>query len=179
MVEARLWFSTIIPSRMEAAKFLQHLEGESTKNLSFFAESVTVERQLEWLTRMCKPGHRVYVVLDENDFDRWYGTVGLHEIDEINHTARLGALVFHEADRGRGIGSHMIRAFLTKAFTEFGIRKVYVKLLTTNERGQGFYQRLGFVEEARLRKEYLLNGEYRDMVLMSLLKEDWMEVEHV
>jgi RimJ/RimL family protein N-acetyltransferase len=37
----------------------------------------------------------------------------------------------------------------------------------------GAYKAVGFVEEGRLRKHAWFDGAYRDVLVMSVLREDW------
>ena len=58
--------------------------------------------------------------------------------------AHLSALIVHPAERGTGVGSHLVAAFLT-AVAERGAVQCTVRTQT-----DGFYRRLGWEEEARL-----------------------------
>lgn len=51
---------------------------------------------------------------------------------------------------------------------------VYARTLPTNEASRGLLESLGFSEEGRLRKEAFWDGEYRDTIVYSLLREEWM-----
>lgn len=157
-----------------AQEMLAALEPESTRNLSFFSQPNSLNRQRDWLTKMEKSeADALYVISDLDREGELVGNIGLHEIDPYNRTARLGMLIFRANNRGRGYGKAAIELFVQWAFDTFGLNKVYVKLLSRNTKGRNYYFRLGFVKEAVLRQEYLLEGIHHDMVLMSILKDKW------
>ncbi|MDE2046596.1 MAG: GNAT family N-acetyltransferase, partial [Thermoplasmata archaeon] len=55
-----------------------------------------------------------------------------------------------------------------------GIRKLKLRVFATNQRAQKLYRALGFVEEARLRGEVIIEGRVVDDVLMAL----WLDGQH-
>ncbi len=82
------------------------------------------------------------------------------------HTATLG-IALRKEFRGRGIGEALLRSGLEWA-RSVGIRKVKLGVFATNDRAIALYRKLGFVEEARLRGEVILEGHPVDEVLMAL-----------
>ncbi len=82
------------------------------------------------------------------------------------HTADLGVAIL-PAHRGRGLGEALMRAGIDWA-REVGVRKLKLGVFATNERAIRLYRRLGFVEEARLRGEVVLQGEPVDELLFAL-----------
>ncbi len=82
------------------------------------------------------------------------------------HTADLGLSLLPEF-RGLGLGRAMMEAGLEWA-RGVGVRKVKLGVFATNERAIALYRRLGFVEEARLRGEAILDGKPVDELLMVL-----------
>jgi RimJ/RimL family protein N-acetyltransferase len=51
--------------------------------------------------------------------------------------------------------------------------RVELEVLAFNLRAIQCYKRCGFVEEGRKRKACFSDGEYRDVVIMAILKEDF------
>ena len=62
---------------------------------------------------------------------------------------------------------------LAYAFEELKLHKVMLRVLAENARAKRSYEKAGFVQEAYLRDEVFLEGSYRDVILMAILKEDW------
>ena len=166
----------LIPARVEDAELMRkEMRPESNQNLSFFVEPLTLARQKEYLTRMIKsPTDHLYCVMLNG---RLIGTVGLHECDYFNLNARIGSLIFNPGMRGQGYGTMAIRLVISLAFGEFNLRKVFVNLLKDNLGNQSYFQWLGFRRESYLEKEYLLRGEYLDMIRFRLFKEEWKKLQ--
>ncbi len=81
------------------------------------------------------------------------------------HTASLGVSV-RRAFRGLGLGEAIMRAGIEWA-QGLGIRKLTLGVFATNGPALALYQKLGFVEEGRLRGEVLLQGVPVDEILMA------------
>jgi ribosomal protein S18 acetylase RimI-like enzyme len=83
------------------------------------------------------------------------------------HVLHLNALVVDPARRGLGLGSALLRAALGEAQRR-GVRKLGLRVLSTNTTAHALYVRAGFVEEGRLREEIRLpDGEFADDVWMA------------
>lgn len=83
------------------------------------------------------------------------------------HAGSMGITVAADY-RDRGIGSTLI-AHLVDWAPFHGIHRIEVQVFATNQRAKGLYERLGFVEEGRLRDAIAVDGAYVDEYVMSLL----------
>lgn len=165
---------TLVPAEEKHAKeLLRAIEPDNTKNLSFFSESVSLSREIEYLKKMKKSRDDMLFVVISNKDRKIVGTAGFHEYDFANRNARLGALIFRKDDRGRGYGGEAIQLLFGCAFERLNFHKIYIRLLKTNERAERYYRKFGFVKEGCLREEYYLNGIFHDMIELSILKKEW------
>ncbi|MDE1822098.1 MAG: GNAT family N-acetyltransferase [Euryarchaeota archaeon] len=85
------------------------------------------------------------------------------------HTGQLWIVVARE-HRGLGVGRAMMERGIAWA-RSIGIRKLKLRVFATNQRAQNLYRSMGFVEEARLRGDVIIDGRVVDDVLMAL----WMD----
>lgn len=157
----------------DAERMLRALNPESTKNLQFFTEPVSLEKQQGYLRKVCGNMEEELFLIERVADGQLIGTVGLHEIDPHNHNARLGLLIFNPTDRGQGFGTEAIALILQHAFTHHRCRKVYLKVFTENAIRVNHYTKLGFLLEGVFRQEYCLDGEYKDMLRMAIFSEDF------
>lgn len=158
----------------DAERVLEALDPASLKNFSFFSKPVTLEDERRYLARMEKShADHVYLIEDLSD-GRLIGSIGLHELDEVNRSARLGCMIFRPEDRGKGHGSRAIKLMLRLAFTQLGLNKIYVQILATHgNRAIDWWTRLGFAVRGVLIEEYFLDGAWCDMLRLSILRREW------
>ena len=62
---------------------------------------------------------------------------------------------------------------LEACFDGWGVHRVGVRVEEGNERALALYRRLGFKEEGRLRQAAFRDGRHADVLLFSLLAEEW------
>jgi ribosomal protein S18 acetylase RimI-like enzyme len=74
---------------------------------------------------------------------------------------------------GRGLGTEVLRWMCNYIFTTLGYRRIELSLDATNDRALRCYRHVGFVEEGRRRKQFWREGEFRDVLEMAMLEEEW------
>ena len=97
------------------------------------------------------------------------GTVGLSHIDCRNQRAELGILI-DENWQKKGIGRETLNLLIEFAWNEMNLRKIKALALEENEAAIKLYKSCGFVEEGVLKEEVYKNGEFKDVLVMALLK---------
>lgn len=132
-----------------------------------FAEVETYVRSLMASDRDC------YFALYEASEDAYIGTVKVGHIDWRAGLADIGIIIGESRFRGRGLAVDAVRTACSYAFNELSLRKMTGGTASTNAAMCRCFERVGFVEEGRLRKQLLISGEYCDHVLYGLLKEEF------
>ncbi|MBQ9960909.1 MAG: GNAT family N-acetyltransferase [Firmicutes bacterium] len=77
--------------------------------------------------------------------------------------------------RGKGLGKEAMKAMMKYCFEELGLERVYLDHYTGNPASY-LYLSLGFKYEGVLRKNCRKNGILYDVHLMSMLKEEYIEL---
>lgn len=108
---------------------------------------------------------------------KFIGQCALFNFDDVAHTAELGITIGDKAYWGQGYGREAIALLLDYAFRLRNLRKVWLKVNGTNERGIRAYRACGFVEEGRLRAHVWSNGQYIDLVEMGILRDEWQAAQ--
>ncbi len=83
------------------------------------------------------------------------------------HQLGIRGLAVDPAHRREGIGAALIEALVDRA-RGAGIRRLTLRVLSTNAAARALYERAGFEVEGVLREAFLLEGAYVDDVLMGL-----------
>lgn len=77
--------------------------------------------------------------------------------------------------RGRGLGGEALRLALRWAFEEMGCERVTLDYFTDNFIAASLYEKTGFVKEGVMRCGGKKNGEYVDLCLMSMLRDEYFK----
>lgn len=97
------------------------------------------------------------------------GTVGLSHIDYRNQRAELGILMDKNWQK-KGIGREALNLLIEFAWNEMNLRKIKALVLKENEAAIKLYKSCGFVEEGVLKEEIYKNGEFKDVIVMALMR---------
>jgi len=130
----------------------------------------------EWIRNTWKERRerRAYTFAIEKTSDtRLIGTVSLFNCDWVNRFASLGIAIYEPADRGKGYGHDSINLLLDFAFNTLNLNRVELETYDFNQRAQRCFKKVGFKEVGRRRKTHFIDGEYRDTLIMDILREEW------
>ena len=101
------------------------------------------------------------------------GNVYLDMLDHVNKNCTFSILLGDKRYWGQGFGSEATLLMLHHAFYELGMVRVSSRQLLTNTASIKLHEKCGFKHEGVLRKAVFKNGEYRDLNMMAILREDF------
>jgi len=107
----------------------------------------------------------------------WYknelvGLIDLHNINMANKKAEIGYWL-GEKFQGSGIMTQAVKGMLYFAFIEKHFNRITIKTSVENIKSKNIPERLNFTFEGIERQGELLNGQFKDSHIYSMLKEDW------
>ena len=100
------------------------------------------------------------------------GTIGFHDLDTANRSAHIGYWISKDFE-GRGIMTRCCRVLIDHLFDDLDLNRIQINCNVENTRSRAIPERLGFELEGIQRQAELLNGEFRDWAVYSMLREEW------
>lgn len=113
-------------------------------------------------------------IVTESD-DKVLGLVTLASIDQLNQSAELHIMIGEKDSRGKGMGTFAVTEMLKHAFNNLNLHRVELSVLSTNKVAQKLYEKCGLVREGTKRKAVYKNGQFVDMHIYAVLREDFKE----
>lgn len=135
----------------------------------------TVEGHTRWLNTMVNTGKVVQFIIYEKGTDTPVGSVFLRDIDYSNSKAEYGIFIGEDSARGKGIGTSAAELIIEYGFTELNLHKIFLRVLADNTSAVKSYLKAGFKQEAYLKDEVLIDGEYKDIILMAVINDNKKE----
>lgn len=114
---------------------------------------------------------KLAICLKEND--KYIGNIYLTDIDYKNRNAGYSIIIGEKEYWGKGLAKESLMIILKHAFINLGLVRVYARYLKDNLAPINVAKKCGFKEEGILRKAVLKNGEYQDIKIMSIIREDF------
>lgn len=167
----------LCPVRVEHAEraFIDSLDSPSRRLLQLGIELPTsVELLRESLEKWvgCKDADGAIIFTIETLDGEDVGGISYHTRNRKNGVFSFGVLVAR-AHRGNGYAEDAVRILLRYAFWERRYQKCNSACVSSNAESIRLHQKLGFVEEGRVRRHWFLDGEYHDDVMFGLTREEF------
>jgi diamine N-acetyltransferase len=107
--------------------------------------------------------------------DEWIfiGNLGFLAINQHDRSAELGIAIGEKQYWGQGYGTEALNLLVEHGFNTLNLNRIYLHVYETNPRAVRSYEKTGFSIEGRLRQARYLDGRYVDVIIMSILKDEW------
>lgn len=130
-------------------------------------------REKEWLENLYRSQDEVVMGIVIKDGDILIGNCGLHQIDWVSRSAIFGIIIGEKEYQDKGYGTEAVLLMLKYAFEILNLNRVELTVYDFNKRAIRCYEKAGFILEGRLRQKIFKDGNYQDVLIMSILKEEW------
>jgi RimJ/RimL family protein N-acetyltransferase len=101
------------------------------------------------------------------------GNIALFDFDWRIRMAELGVLIGDKEYWNKGYGTEAVGLLIKHAFATLNLNRVFLRVYQTNPRAIRAYEKAGFVHEGRFRQAHYHDGEYVDVIFMSVLRSEW------
>jgi [ribosomal protein S5]-alanine N-acetyltransferase len=130
------------------------------------------EQFILWSQAKREAGQFLCFVVVPHDDSRAVGMFQLRQLEPGFLSAEWG-FALGRPFWGTGIFPESANLVLEFAFDTLGVRRLEARAAVENGRSHGALRKMGAVQEGRLRRSFLLGGQYMDDALWSILAEDW------
>ncbi|MGP4109317.1 GNAT family N-acetyltransferase [Streptomyces sp. 4N509B] len=103
---------------------------------------------------------------------RLVGLVRLRDAEPETGCAELDVYLGEKDSWGHGYATDAVRAMCRYGFDKMRLHKISLDVVTENHAARRVYEKVGFVEEGRLRKVFRRDGAWYDMIVMGLFEEE-------
>ena len=132
---------------------------------------ITPEEHQKWLAKLKKEDTaRAWII---NYHGKPVGLAYLSNIDHKNKTTEWGFYIGDKRVRGKGIGSAALYNLIDYVFEDMKFNKMHTRVLENNPIAIKLYEKFGFIEEKRFKKQVVRDGENIKVRLMTIFCQDW------
>jgi RimJ/RimL family protein N-acetyltransferase len=164
--------------RNDVPIFVPWLNDEEVReNISIYIP-LSITQEEEWFNDMLKhPIEEQPLTIEVLLGEEWriIGNTSLFRIDQHNRSAEVGIVIGDKQYWGQGYGVDTLRLMLRHGFNHLNLNRIYLRVNEANQRGIRCYEKSGFIMEGKMRQAQFLNGKYVDVLLMSVVKNEWQD----
>ena len=147
------------------------------RTLGGFYSGMSKEDVHQWVAHQRTNKTDMVWALATKDEDRCIGHIGLYNIDYRVGKAEIGVAIA-KSHWGQGIGGMVYDGLTTYGFDQLRLHRVETYNLAKNNKVINIKEKLGFKLEGVLRHFQYRDGEYLDVMIMSILENDWKELKN-
>lgn len=161
-------------TKKDTDKILKWRNSDAVMKNFIIREKLTKKQHINWLETKVKKGDVVQFIANDvcNCVD--FASTYLKGIDYKYKKAEFGIFIGEDDYRNKGVGKQITSLTINYAFKTLELNKVYARVLSYNKRSYNMFLKLGFHEDAKLRKDVFINGKFYDVFILSILKEEWI-----
>lgn len=150
---------------------------EISHNVVGWSAPVSKRAQMQWYERVIgdRSNLRFTIVLKETA--QPVGMITLTSIDWQSRCAESGIKLHSACPKGKGIATDAVMTLMGYAFEEMGLHRVESTRITYNKASEKLYNKCGWVVEGRKREAIYRDGRYHDLIVMSVLKADYLNAK--
>lgn len=160
----------------DAEFYFRHFNNDKVVEGSCFPGPKTLDAAKEELELYCirpfKENRGIRWGIVRKNSNELIGTCGYYDWNKTSRRAEIG-YDLDPAHWGQGIMTEALQAVLEYGFEKMGLNRIQAIIDSKNTRSVKLVRRLGFKKEGVLRQRSYFNGQFRDDVCFSLLKEEW------
>ncbi|MFJ8461838.1 GNAT family N-acetyltransferase [Lysinibacillus xylanilyticus] len=119
--------------------------------------------------------HDFAICLVENS--QIIGDLAIMEIDLDNKKAMFRIALHSIENCGKGYGAEAVQLTQKFTFEELQLNRLELQVYSHNIRGMKSYEKVGFKKEGILRQSLYMNDKYSDEIIMSILRDEYMELK--
>jgi RimJ/RimL family protein N-acetyltransferase len=169
--------SMLVPVEKTYAKTLQSFViDKAVTQFVTHTFPVTIAEEEDWIESLQESDKNIVFAIRTNDADKKIiGTVGLHGVDWINRSATFGIMIGDKNYWNDGYGTEVTLMILYWGFNSLNLSRINSSAIAFNTRSIALHKKCGFVLEGAERKSIFKNGAYHDLVLLGLLKKEFLK----
>ncbi len=160
-------------------EIMKHWNDMELRNLVGSADNGPMSRndEEEWIKSTWKQRQErkaFHFAIETITDNKLIGGTGLFEIDWTSRSATVGISIYNPEYWGKGYGEESMNLLLSFAFRNLNLNRLELDTFDFNKRAQKCYLKVGFKEVGRRRKARFIDGQYRDDMIMDVLKDEWL-----
>lgn len=142
-------------------------------------EPLSIAMQQKWFDKFLQRTDEKFWIVETCQDSKPIGTIALVDIDWRNRKAEIGrVLIASTKHRSCGYGRELFNLLLEYAFEHLNLNRLYLDVFAENQSAVVFYRKMGLVEEGCYRQHVFAGGNYRDVLVYSIVRDEYLIKKH-
>ena len=164
--------------RTDLAQFVEWLNDPEVRNGLMINLPLSLTEEETWYENMLKrPQVEHPLVIEIMTDDGWepIGNCGLMGFDWQVRQAEFGIFIGAKHYWNQGYGTEAFKTMIRHGFNTLNLNRICLRVYENNPRAIRSYEKAGLAIEGRMRQAHYDEGQFFDVILMSILRSEWEE----
>ena len=171
----QIYLRPITDSKEDTDNIIRWRNSEAVRPYFIYQKPFTEEGHKKWLENEIFAGKGFQFIVCKKEDHKPIGCSYLRDYDAHNRKAEYGFFIGEAEEKGKGIGTEMLKLTMEFAFSELKIHKLFARAFSDNPASIHSFLKNGFQQEAYLKDEEFVNGKYRDVVFLAKINPEETE----
>ena len=167
--------------RSDLAKFVDWLNDPDVRFGLKLYLPISLAQEENWFENVLnRPADEQPFVIERRQENNWVmiGNCGFHDIDWRCRSASVGIFIGEKSLWNRGFGSEAMSLLLKHGFETLNLNRIQLDVYEDNSGAIKSYEKSGFLLEGRKRQAIYKDGRFKDVLFMSVLREEWIQKDN-
>ena len=166
IIGEQIYLRPITDSEEDTNHMIRWRNSDAVRPYFIYQKPFTVEGHRQWLEKEIFAGRGFQFIVCRKEDNKPIGCTYLRDYDSYTRKAEYGFFLGEASEKGKGIGKEMVAITTRFAFEELKIHKLFARAFADNPASIKSFLKNGYKQEAYLKDEEFVNGEYRDIVFL-------------
>jgi diamine N-acetyltransferase len=167
--------------RADIAMFVGWLNDPEVRRYLSFIMPISMANEEQWFDKMLNlpAAEQPFAIeirkVSSKKAAAWQmiGNCSFMDVDHTARSAEVGLFIGDKSCWNKGYGTEVMRLLLHFGFNSLNLNRIFLRVDEDNKGGIRAYEKAGFVHEGRLRQSIYRDGQYHEMLIMSVLRSEW------
>ena len=161
--------------REDIPTFVRWFNDPQVRQYLLLFEPMSRAKEEQWFEDHLQQNDLYLYGIETRSKDEWVlvGNCSLMNVDWRNRSAVFGIVLGERAFWDQGLGTDATRTMIRFGFHELNLNRIELEVNREHPRAIRCYEKVGFVREGVRRQAQFQEGRHHDMVLMSILREEY------
>jgi diamine N-acetyltransferase len=166
------------PERVDIPRFVAWLNDPEVRTGLSIALPFSHADEEIWFENMLKrpmEEHPLTIEICQGEEWAMVGNCGLFDFDWRCRSAEAGIFIGEKSFWNQGYGTDVMRLLLKHGFKTLNLNRISLRVYANNPRAIRSYEKAGYIHEGCQRQGVYQDGQYIDIMMMSVLRSEWHE----
>lgn len=146
------------------------------KHITREYREINEEMQQQWFdTHAYSDNTQIHFEIHSTETNGLLGHCSLTNINWVYRSAEFGIYLGEQQQQHKGYGGDALKALIRHGFEDLNMHKMWGETFSFNQKALSAFYKIGFTEECVLRRAKFINGQYHDIIVISILEDEWRE----